>query len=192
MIHLSKKWIGNLFINLPCGLKYRFRVFWRTRIVKDFQNSRAWSAHAISRLPGTNAPGLTKTRRPGSKLLGVFLSANFALRAKEEDFASRYYVEGILLKYAEMILPKVPIVISTLFCLSGVISAACPKSSYTASQGTVLSPGFSTSESYGDDLSCTYNIIVPVGHRITLEFITLSILGTMPNCTEDSLEIFVG
>ena len=91
-----------------------------------------------------------------------------------------------------MNLPKVPIVISTLLCLSGAISAACPKSLYTASQETIRSPGFNTSEPYGDDLSCTFNINVPAGQRITLEFKTLSILGTMPNCTEDSLEIFVG
>ena len=91
-----------------------------------------------------------------------------------------------------MALKKVLLVISILLCLSGVVLAACPNSQYTDSQGTIRSPGFNTSDSYGDNTACTYSIVVPAGRRIILEFKTLSILGIMPNCAEDSLQIIVG
>ena len=82
--------------------------------------------------------------------------------------------------------------ISTLSFEHLVISSFCPRRYYNESQGTLHSPGFNTAESYGNNTVCEYNIVLNRGHRIILEFITLSILGTMPNCTEDSLEIFVG
>ena len=104
----------------------------------------------------------------------------------------RLNVDEILLEYTDMALRKVLLIVSILLCLSGTILAACPKSQYTDSQGTIRSPGFNTSESYGDNMTCTYNIVLPPGRRIILEFKTLSILGTLPNCTEDSLEIIVG
>ena len=76
--------------------------------------------------------------------------------------------------------------------LCGITSANCPRSDYTGTNGTVASPGLNTDQSYGDNLNCTYNIRVPVGRRVILEFKKLEVLGTMPNCTEDSLEIKVG
>ena len=77
--------------------------------------------------------------------------------------------------------------------LCGITSANCPPSNYTGTNyGTVASPGLNTNQSYGDNLNCTYNIRVPVGRRVILEFKKLEVLGTMPNCAEDSLEIKVG
>ena len=96
-----------------------------------------------------------------------------------------------------MFLLKGVLVISTLFSLFDVNhcllpNVDCPQSLYNELEGTILSPGFNTSESYGDGISCWYSITLPLGHRIILEFERLSILGAMPNCSEDSLEIFVG
>ena len=96
-----------------------------------------------------------------------------------------------------MFLLKGVLLISILFSLCGVNHCSlpnvdCPKSLYNEPEGTILSPGFNTSESYGDGSSCWYNITLSPGRRIILEFERLSILGAMPSCSEDSLEIFVG
>ena len=80
----------------------------------------------------------------------------------------------------------------TLLSLSVVVSTEGRTSLFTNSNGTISSPGFNTSQSYGDNLTWTYKIEVPVNRRVILEFKNLSILGTMPDCEEDSLEIFVG
>ena len=93
---------------------------------------------------------------------------------------------------AEMVLNKGLLVIFTLLCYSGVTLAACPPSLYTDLNGTIQSPGFNRTGKYDANMSCTFNIRVSAGRRITLEFKNLSILGSMPNCTEDSVEIFVG
>ena len=72
------------------------------------------------------------------------------------------------------------------------VFTACPQTPFTNSNGTISSPGFNTSQSYDDNLTCIYRITVPASRRVVLEIVNLSILGTMPECQEDSLEIFVG
>jgi hypothetical protein len=37
-----------------------------------------------------------------------------------------------------------------------------------------------------------YSIQVPSGKRAKLSFTKFIVIGTMPNCTEDSVEVFVG
>ena len=73
-----------------------------------------------------------------------------------------------------------------------VVITACPESPFTDSTGTISSPGFNTSQSYDDNLNCTYRIMVPANQRVILEFKFLDILGIMPYCEGDSLEILVG
>ena len=84
------------------------------------------------------------------------------------------------------------LILATFLSLPVVVSTSCPTSPFTNSDGSISSPGFNTSQSYGDNLACTYTITVSVNRRVILEFKNLSILGTMPDCEEDSLEIFVG
>ena len=91
-----------------------------------------------------------------------------------------------------MILKGILALLLTLFVEFEVVSASCPRQKYEEDKGTLTSPGFGSPSSYGHHMSCTYYINLSPGKRITLEFKTLSILGRMPNCSEDSLEIFVG
>ena len=94
---------------------------------------------------------------------------------------------------AEMVMNKGLLVISTLLCLlDASILAACPPSLYTDSQGTIQSLCFNPTGRYGANMTCAYNIRVSAGLRIILEFKSLSILGSMPECAEDSVEIFAG
>jgi len=79
-----------------------------------------------------------------------------------------------------------------LLSLPVVVSSGCPTSPFTGSNGHIESPGFNTTQSYDDNVLCTYRIMVPANRRVILEFKKLAILGTMPNCEGDSLEIFVG
>jgi len=79
-----------------------------------------------------------------------------------------------------------------LLSLPVVISTGCPTSPFTDSVGFIISPGFGTAQSYDDNLECTYRIMVPSNRRVILEFKKLSVLGTMPDCKGDSLEILVG
>ena len=73
-----------------------------------------------------------------------------------------------------------------------VVFSACRESPFTDSYGTISSSGFNTSQPYDDNLACTYRIMVPANRRVILEFKFLDILGIMPDCEEDSLEILVG
>ncbi|XP_074610928.1 tolloid-like protein 1 isoform X2 [Acropora palmata] len=91
-----------------------------------------------------------------------------------------------------MILKGILAFILTPFVAFEVASVLCPRQNYEENEGTLTSPGFGSPSSYGDDMSCIYYINLSPGKRITLEFRTLSILGCMPTCSEDSLEIFVG
>ena len=91
-----------------------------------------------------------------------------------------------------MVLNKGLLVISAFLCYSDVTSTACPPSLYSDLNGTIQSPGFNTTGSYDANMTCTFNIRVSAGRRITLEVKNMSILGSMSNCTEDSLEILVG
>lgn len=79
-----------------------------------------------------------------------------------------------------------------LLSLPVVVSGGCPTSPFTDSNGYIESPGFNTAQSYDDNVLCMYRIVVPANRRVILEFKKLSILGTMPNCEGDSLEILVG
>ena len=80
---------------------------------------------------------------------------------------------------------------TTFLCFPGVISATCPRSSYSFLNDTLQSPGNSTGN-YAANQTCTYNVSVPAGKRITLAFKSFDILGSMPHCPQDSLEIIVG
>lgn len=84
------------------------------------------------------------------------------------------------------------LILATFLSLPVVVSTSCPTSPFTNANGSISSPGFNTPQSYGDNLACTYKIMVPVNRRVILEFKNLSILGTMPECEGDSLEILVG
>ena len=83
------------------------------------------------------------------------------------------------------------LLVTTFLCFPGVISATCPRSSYSALNDTLQSPGNST-EKYSKNQSCTYDVRVPAGKRIILAFKSFNILGSMPHCPQDSLEIIVG
>ena len=80
---------------------------------------------------------------------------------------------------------------TTFLCFPGVISATCRRSSYSALNDTLQSPGNST-EKYPANQSCTYDVRVPAGKRIILAFKSFEIWGSMPHCPQDSLEIIVG
>ena len=83
------------------------------------------------------------------------------------------------------------LLVTTFLCFPGVISATCPRSSYSALSDTLQSPGYSTGN-YTANQTCTYNVSVPAGKRIILAFKRFDILGSMPDCLQDSLEIIVG
>ena len=85
------------------------------------------------------------------------------------------------------------LLVITLFCFRGVISAPCPRSVYSNLTDTLQSPGFSEGK-YPPNQNCTYNIRVSAGKRIILafDFERFNIWGNMPNCSQDSLEIIVG
>uniref|UniRef100_A0A914UHT7 Uncharacterized protein n=1 Tax=Plectus sambesii TaxID=2011161 RepID=A0A914UHT7_9BILA len=44
----------------------------------------------------------------------------------------------------------------------------CLQSQYSGEHGVLLSPGFSTNQSYGSNLSCTYHVTVPAGYTVLL------------------------
>ena len=83
------------------------------------------------------------------------------------------------------------LLVTTFLCFPGVISATCPRSSYSALSDTLQSPGYSTGN-YTANQTCTYNVSVPTGKRIILAFKRFHILGSMPDCLQDSLEIIAG
>ena len=66
--------------------------------------------------------------------------------------------------------------------------ARCPPSEYNAPNGTVHHSGFTDD----NNLTCTFNIRVPVSRRAVLEIKKLKVIGRMPNCENGSLEIRVG
>ena len=80
----------------------------------------------------------------------------------------------------------------SLLSLYVVVYTACPQSPFTNWNGSISSPGFNTPQSYEHNLVCVYRITVPANRRVIVEFKTLSILGTMPDCDGDSLDILVG
>ena len=85
------------------------------------------------------------------------------------------------------------LLVTTFLCFSGVISATCPRSRYSDLKDTLQSPGYSTGK-YPANQNCTYDVRVPAGKRIILafDFKRFNILGSMPDCLQDSLEIIVG
>ena len=64
----------------------------------------------------------------------------------------------------------------------------CPPSEYSAPNGIVHHSGFTDD----NNLTCTFNIRVPVSRRVVLEIKKLKVMGRMPNCENGSLEIRVG
>ena len=85
---------------------------------------------------------------------------------------------------ANFFLPSLLLVLSLL----GTSFAKCPTSEYSAPNGTVHLSGFTDD----NNLTCTFNIRVPVGLRAVLEIKKLRVMGRMPNCENGSLEIRVG
>ncbi|CAH3150235.1 unnamed protein product, partial [Porites evermanni] len=83
------------------------------------------------------------------------------------------------------------LLVTTILCFPGVISASCPRSNYTALKDTLQSPRNSMGK-YPANQSCTYDVRVPAGKRIILAFKSFNISGSMPHCPQDSLEIIVG
>ena len=81
-------------------------------------------------------------------------------------------------------LPSLMIVWSLL----GSSFTKCPPSDYSAPNGTVHHSGFTDD----NNLTCTFNIRVPVSRRAVLEIKKLKVMGRMPNCENGSLEIRVG
>ena len=81
--------------------------------------------------------------------------------------------------------------VTTFLCFPGVISATCQHSNYSALSGALQSPGYIKGK-YPANQSCTYDVRVPAGKRIILAFKRFDILGSMPHCPQDSLEIIVG
>ena len=63
---------------------------------------------------------------------------------------------------------------------------------YTSSNGTVSSPSFSSRSTYKNSLDCTYDIEVGGEYGIKLLWSAFDVRGEMPNCFEDSVEIFLG
>ena len=97
----------------------------------------------------------------------------------------------------KMVRTKGILLVTTFLCFLGVISATCPSSTYSDLKHTLQSPGFNTNNStvkYPPNQNCTYNIRVSAGKRIILafDFKVFEIWGSMPNCSQDSLEIIVG
>ena len=80
--------------------------------------------------------------------------------------------------------PSLLLVLSLL----GTSFAKCPPSEYNAPNGTVNHTGFTDD----NNLTCTFNIRVPVGLRAVLEIKKLKVMGRMPNCENGFLEIRVG
>ena len=91
----------------------------------------------------------------------------------------------------KMFRTKEILLVTTFLCFSGVISATCPPSSYKDLNDALQSPGYS-SGNYPPNQNCTYDVRVPDGKRIILEFKSFNISGSMPDCLQDSLEIIVG
>ena len=83
------------------------------------------------------------------------------------------------------------LLVTTFLCFPGVISATCPPSSYKDLNDALQSPVHSMGK-YPANQSCTYDVRVPDGKRIILDFKRFDILGSMPDCLQDSLEIIVG
>ena len=82
------------------------------------------------------------------------------------------------------------LLVTTILCFPGVISATC-RSNYSDLEDTLQSPRDSTGN-YPPNQNCTYDVRVPAGKRIILAFKSFKILGSMPHCPQDSLEIIVG
>ena len=93
-----------------------------------------------------------------------------------------------------MVRTKGILLVTTFLCFLGVISATCPSSTYSDLKHTLQSPGFNSTGKYPPNQNCTYNIRVSAGKRIILafDFEVFDIWGSMPNCSQDSLEIIVG
>ena len=85
------------------------------------------------------------------------------------------------------------LLVTTFLCFPGVISATCPSPRYSDLEDTLQSPGNSTGN-YPPNHNCTYDVRVPAGKRIILafDFKRFNIVGSMPDCPQDSLEIIVG
>ena len=92
---------------------------------------------------------------------------------------------------SKMFRTKGILLVTTFLCFSGVISATYPCSIYSNLSDTLQSPGYSMGN-YPADQNCTYDVRVPAGKRIILAFKRFNILGSMPHCPQDSLEIIVG
>lgn len=74
----------------------------------------------------------------------------------------------------------------------GLVESLGCDQDYTSFSGTVSSPSFSSRSTYENSLDCTYDIEVGSGYGIKLSWSTFDVRGEMPDCSEDSVEIFIG
>ncbi|RMX40973.1 hypothetical protein pdam_00014866 [Pocillopora damicornis] len=74
----------------------------------------------------------------------------------------------------------------------GLVESLFCDGNYTSSNGTVSSPSFSSRSTYKNSLDCTYDIEVGGEYGIKLLWSAFDVRGEMPNCFEDSVEIFLG
>ena len=82
--------------------------------------------------------------------------------------------------------------VTVSLCLSAFIESLGCDQDYTSFSGTVSSPSFSSRSTYENLLDCTYDIEVGSGYGIKLSWSTFDVRGEMPDCSEDSVEIFIG
>uniref|UniRef100_A0A914WIZ3 CUB domain-containing protein n=1 Tax=Plectus sambesii TaxID=2011161 RepID=A0A914WIZ3_9BILA len=116
-------------------------------------------------------PAGTQLQSTGSAILATFVTDG----SKNDIGFSVLYSQSqtILLTTPPPTLPPSP--------------SACLPSNYSGPYGVLLSPGFSTSQNYGNNLNCIYQITVPVGYTILL---TVNSFITEVCC--DKLSIYDG
>ena len=86
----------------------------------------------------------------------------------------------------------VTVTVTVSLCLSAFIESLGCDQDYTSFSGTVSSPSFSSRSTYENSLDCTYDIKGGSGYGIKLSWSTFDVRGEMPDCSEDSVEIFIG
>lgn len=125
---------------------------------------------------------ISKTGSIRSAIKEVWLVIVDEVPVSLEYYTVMDYGKRLLLRFLCLLITRLYVVVFT----------ACPEAPFTDSSGAISSPGFNTSSQYDYNLKCTYRIIVPANRRVILEVKNLSILGVMPDCDGDSLEILVG
>ena len=80
------------------------------------------------------------------------------------------------------------IIASKFFLITG-----CATSSYSGLVGFVKQPqDVSTNLNYGKNLNCIYDITVPSGYGVKLEWSSFDVKSSMPQCSSDYVEVYIG